>query len=262
MTLAFFFAEIIIGYATNALSLVADSFHMLSDVIALIVGLLAVRYTKKRTSNAKYSYGYFRAEVAGALCNSVFLIGLCFTILVEAIQRFVETDSMREPKLVLIIGAAGLLINLVGLVLFSGALFTCGSSEENYDVGHGHSHGSGANMNLKGVALHLLGDALGSVIVMISSGIIWWTFSKYDGCECVEEDGFNDIDFSNITPGTCCSGKISACPKWPQYIDPSLSIIITIIILYSTVPLFLKSLKIVLQVSPTEVSKTDVERAL
>lgn len=127
----FFFVEIIIGYSVNSLALIADSFHMLNDIFSLIVALWAVRVAKSRGVDAKYTYGWQRAEILGALINGVFLIALCMTIFLEAIQRFIEVPNITNPKLILIVGAAGLASNLVGLVLF-------------HEHGHSHSHGGGA----------------------------------------------------------------------------------------------------------------------
>ena len=93
-----------VGYITHSMALVADSFHMLSDVIALLVALVSIRISPKEWS--KNTYGWARAEVVGALINSVFLLALCFSITVEAIQRFLvsplqpNTDSFRRIKLV------------------------------------------------------------------------------------------------------------------------------------------------------------------
>ena len=70
-------------------------------------------------STPKNTFGWQRAEVLGALVNSVFLLALCFTIIVEAIQRFVELEEINDPMLVLIVGGIGLLVNGLGLCLFS-----------------------------------------------------------------------------------------------------------------------------------------------
>ena len=86
MTGSFMLVELIVGYITNSMALVADSFHMLSDVIALIIAFISIRMSPKEWS--KNTYGWARAEVVGALINSVFLFALCFSITVEAIQRF------------------------------------------------------------------------------------------------------------------------------------------------------------------------------
>jgi zinc transporter 1 len=73
-----------------------------------------------------YTYGWQRAETLGALINGVFLVALCLSIFLEAIQRFVEPQEVSHPKLVLIVGCFGLASNIIGLFLFHE---------------HGHSHG-------------------------------------------------------------------------------------------------------------------------
>lgn len=100
---------------------------MLNDVLSLCVGLWAVKVAQSGSSKM-YTYGWQRAETLGALVNGVFLVALCVTIFLEAIQRFVEKPNVSNPKLVLIVGCMGLASNIIGLVLF-------------HDVGHGHSHG-------------------------------------------------------------------------------------------------------------------------
>lgn len=105
---------------------------MLNDVLSLCVGLWAVRVAQSGNSKM-YTYGWQRAETLGALVNGVFLVALCVTIFLEAIQRFVEKPNVTNPKLVLIVGCLGLASNILGLVLF-------------HDVSHnhgpgGHSHG-------------------------------------------------------------------------------------------------------------------------
>ena len=117
LTAIFFVVELIVGYVGNSMALVADSFHMLSDVISLAVGLLAVRMAQKRTS--KNTFGWVRAEVLGALVNSVFLLALCFSIFIESIKRLVQPEPVEEPALVLCIGIAGLVINIIGMIVFS-----------------------------------------------------------------------------------------------------------------------------------------------
>jgi zinc transporter 1 len=115
------------GYAVHSLALVADAFHMLNDVLSLCVGLWAVRIANSGSSKM-YTYGWQRAETLGALVNGVFLVALCLSIFLEAIQRFVEPQIVSNPKLVMIVGCFGLASNIMGLFLF-------------HEHGHGHSHG-------------------------------------------------------------------------------------------------------------------------
>ena len=140
LTSSFFLVEIIVGYITGSVALIADSFHMLSDVISLIVGFFALRYSKKAGQTDRNTFGWQRAEVLGALINAVFLVALCFTILIEAMKRLVEVEAINNPWLVLIIGGLGLLVNVIGLFMFHGH-------------GHGHSHGGGSNGHSHGKSM-------------------------------------------------------------------------------------------------------------
>lgn len=145
LTSSFFLVEIIVGYATNSMALVADSFHMLSDIMSLVIGFFALRYSKRSQRTERNTFGWQRAEVLGALVNAVFLIALCFSILVESLKRIAEPEVINNPILVLIVGVAGLLVNVLGLVLFH----RHGHGHSHGGSGHGHSNGSANVADLK-----------------------------------------------------------------------------------------------------------------
>nr|KAJ3418118.1 hypothetical protein HK105_000318 [Polyrhizophydium stewartii] len=251
--------------------------------------------------NPSYTYGLQRAEVLGALINGVSLLALCFSITIEAIQRFFVPVVLRNPLLVVITGSAGLLMNICGLFLFhaeivlvaermrhsveaieredeidgcpsslaagmqavdavdpavdgttashegshdhdhdhshghdhghehskvvsrksSRALSTTHSHEHDHshDHDHGHSHGHAhghGDMNMHGVFLHVLGDALGSIGVIVSTLII-----------------------------------IYAEGDWKYYMDPVMSLIITFLIVWSTIPLCRSACFILMQSVPS-----------
>ena len=156
----------------------------------------------------------------GALVNAVFLVALCFSITMESLKRFIEPETIHEPQLILVVGALGLVVNLLGLCLFA----EHGSHGHSHGGGggHGHSHGgggghghshkkqadtshggththlaaladtpkdaakasgAGAQLNMRGVFLHVMADALGSVIVIISALVMWlaadWEYKQY-----------------------------------------------------------------------------------
>ncbi|KAG0438336.1 hypothetical protein HPB47_017056, partial [Ixodes persulcatus] len=140
-----------------------------------IVDIVFATMSPKKWS--KNTFGWARAEVLGALVNAVFLVALCFSILVESLKRFYKPEVIDEPKLILYVGVAGLLVNLIGLFLFR---------EHGHSHSRGHHHSlptveetdtqvTGGQLNIRGVYLHILADALGSVVVIISSLIIWLT---------------------------------------------------------------------------------------
>ena len=99
MTGSFMLVELIVGNWTNSMALVADSFHMLSDVIALVIAYVCVRMSPKKWQ--KNTFGYARAEVVGALINAVFLFALCFSIAVESLKRFLVIETIENPVLIL-----------------------------------------------------------------------------------------------------------------------------------------------------------------
>ncbi len=118
LTTTFFMIELVVGYVTNSMALVADSFHMLSDVVALVIAYVSVRMSPKKWS--KNTFGWARAEVLGALINAVFLCALCFSILVESLKRFYDPEEIHQPFLILIVGIIGFVVNIIGLLLFKG----------------------------------------------------------------------------------------------------------------------------------------------
>jgi len=259
LTSAFFLVEIVVGYVTNSMALVADSFHMLSDIAALVIAFLSVRMAPKSWN--KNTFGWARAEVLGALVNAVFLVALCFSITVESLKRFYEPEEIHDPELILWVGVGGLVVNLLGLVLFhehgSGHGHSHGIARSQHshlgdlaDVpekdgipeivysppeppkkssgGHGHSHGgSASNMNMRGVFLHVMADALGSVIVIISALIMWKTEWEYK-----------------------------------KYVDPGLSLLLVLLILKSVWPLLIESALILLQTVPTHIEVTTLQKKL
>lgn len=260
LTAGFFLVEISVGYITNSMALVADSFHMLSDVAALIVAFLSLKMSPKKWS--KNTFGWARAEVLGALVNAVFLAAMCFSISVEAIKRFLEVEAIREPKLIVLVGSLGLLVNIVGLLLFhqhgahhghshgpvvrstsrlthmvsvsatddneNDEMFESDKRKKNINsIDRSHYHDNPAQMNMQGVFLHVMADALGSVIVVLSASIVWLTDWKYR-----------------------------------YYMDPALSILMVIIILHSLWPLLRDSSLILLQTVPTHIEVDMIKKKL
>ncbi|XP_076809498.1 proton-coupled zinc antiporter SLC30A1-like isoform X2 [Clavelina lepadiformis] len=276
----YFLAEIIVGHLTSSLTLVADSFHMLSDELSMIVALIAVRMSKRKAHESitawpsKHQYfntfGWIRFEVVGALINATFLLALCVSIFMEAIEKFYEPNLVNNPELILAVGGGGLVINVIGLVLFG----------SHAHAGHDHSHGGhdhqhdhkleekknpdtetnastststdsdsqkrvqmdttdAQQMNMRAVFLHVLGDALGSVIVMISATVV--IFVPHDVPPA------NQGNCSFHTPSMHLNG-------WIMYIDPFMSVVLVCIMISTTVPLFKKSSLILLQTVPKNIS--------
>ncbi|RDA95439.1 hypothetical protein CP533_5446 [Ophiocordyceps camponoti-saundersi (nom. inval.)] len=140
---AFFLVELIAGFVAHSLALTADAFHMLNDIISLVIGLWAVSAAQKATTD-EFTFGqWVRAEILGAFFNAVFLIALCVSIVLEALTRFVEPPDISNPRLILIVGCAGLFSNLLGFFVLGGHGHGHSDDEEAHEHSHehqGHGH--------------------------------------------------------------------------------------------------------------------------
>lgn len=147
LTFSYFVVELVVGNITKSLALVADAFHMLSDLIALIIALIVVRVAKRRSDIN--TFGWVRAEVVGANINTVFLLTLCLTIIFDTIKRYIDPEPIENPTLLLIVGSVGLGINIIGLFLFQGFhSHSHGGDSNDQDGEHGHTHDAVVKSNL------------------------------------------------------------------------------------------------------------------
>jgi len=150
--LAFFTVELGGGLLTNSLALLADAGHMLSDVGALGLSLLALKWTAKAPT-AQKTYGYHRLEILVALVNGLVLWAMAGYIFFEAAQRLFRPPAISGSPLI-IIASLGLLVNLFGMYVLM-------PSREH-------------NLNLRSAFLHLLADSFGSVAAIAAGLAIWW----------------------------------------------------------------------------------------
>jgi len=153
LTSAFLVAEVVGGLLTNSLALLSDAAHMMTDVIALAISLVAVRLSRK-PPDARRTYGYARLEAIGAMINGGLLFIVAGYILWEAVGRFRNPPSVASTGM-LLIAAIGLVINLISMRLLKA--------------------GSGTSLNVKGAYLEVWSDMLGSVGVLIAALVIRYT---------------------------------------------------------------------------------------
>jgi len=148
--------ELVGGLIAHSLSLISDSGHVFTDILAIGLSIFSIRLAR-RPHSARWSYGYHRAEIFAALANGSALIGVALLILYSAYLRFLQPVQIQGP-LVLLLASIGLVGNLVmALVLF-----------------HGKDRMS---LNVRGALLHVMGDALSSVGVIIGGLVV--IFSGY-----------------------------------------------------------------------------------
>ncbi len=153
LTSVFLVVEVIGGFLSNSLALLADAAHMGTDVAALILAYAAMSVAE-RAPSGRYTFGLHRAEVLAAFVNAQVLLVASGYILYEAVQRF------RQPRVIetwtmIGVAAAGLTVNMIALRLLGGA--------------------TGKSLNVQAAALELLTDTLSSISVVLAGTIIWWS---------------------------------------------------------------------------------------
>ncbi|GJP93461.1 hypothetical protein AnigIFM63309_004865 [Aspergillus niger] len=258
---AFFVAEISVGFYTHSIALVADAFHYLNDLVGFVVALVALKVAHDTVRNVAtdteiklqvseadespkaLSFGWQRAQLLGAFFNGVLLFALGI--------------SVENPKLMFIMGAIGLTLNLISATFLhehhhhdhghepsSGALEELpvsttdditgperpGSPNHN-DHKHlsngAHAASHGHDLGMLGVLIHVIGDAANNLGVMAAALVIW--LAHYGG---------------------------------RYYADPGTSMGISIMIMLSSVPLVRRCGIILLESAPNGVDLEDVKHDL
>lgn len=193
--------EIIGGLISNSLALLSDAWHMLSDLTALLICFIAGKLASKPPTKDK-TYGYYRIEVLSALINGFLLVLIAAFIFREAFYRFIHKTEVKSLEM-LTIAVIGLIANLISISFLSKHLL---------------------NLNIKAAFLHILGDSISSVGVIIGALTIFFT-------------------------------------KW-HIVDPIIGVIISVIIIYGTGKMLSTALHILLEGVPKHIDINKVKESL
>jgi cobalt-zinc-cadmium efflux system protein len=150
ITGAFMFAEVAGGIAAGSLALLADAGHMLTDFASLALAWFGFRLSR-RPADWKRTFGYDRFQVLVAFGNGLALFVIAAWIVYEAAERLMTTPVVSGGIMV-VIAALGLLVNVGAFWLLQGA--------------------DRENLNVRGAAMHVLGDLFGSVAALAAGGVI------------------------------------------------------------------------------------------
>lgn len=202
LTGSFMIVEVIGGIVSGSLALLADAGHMLTDTAALALAWFAFRVATK-PADAKRTYGYHRFQILIAFVNGLTLVAIVGWILIEATHRFFQPVEIIGGTM-LLVAVLGLLVNIIAFWIL-------------------HS-GDRENLNLRGAAIHVAGDLLGSLAAIVAAVVILW------------------FDWTPI--------------------DPLLSILVALLILRSAWSLLRKSAHILLEGKPEWLNTTDMREEL
>src|SRR5690606_35976781 len=153
ITAVFFVAEVVGGFLSNSLALLADAGHMLTDVAALSLSLFVAWFSRQPGTPEK-SYGYLRWEILAAFLNGSVLLVVSSWIIWESFGRLRSPEPI-EGTLMLVVAVGGLIVNLAAARIL-----------------HPSSQGS---LNVRGAYLHVLGDLLGSVGTVGAALLVQYT---------------------------------------------------------------------------------------
>ena len=199
LTGTFMLVEVVGGILSGSLALLADAGHMLTDTMALALAAFAFRVSS-RPADRKRSYGYQRVQIIAAFVNGLSLIAIVGWILFEAVMRMIDPPDVIGSTM-LVVAGTGLAVNVVVFIVLHG--------------------GDQENLNIRGAALHVLGDLLGSVAAIVAALVI-------------------------INTG------------WMP-IDPILSVLVAMLILRSAWSLVRRSAHILLEGAPEWLDVTDMQ---
>ena len=153
LTGAFMIVEVIGGIIAGSLALLADAGHMLTDTMALALAAVAF-HVSRRPADSRRTFGYQRFQILAAFVNGLSLLVIVGWILVEAVRRFISPHEVMGQTM-LIVAGAGLVVNIIAFVVLHG--------------------GDRDNLNIRGAALHVAGDMLGSVAAIVAAIVIIYT---------------------------------------------------------------------------------------
>lgn len=153
---SFFVVELVFGLLSGSLALISDAGHMAADVVALGAALVATRIATREDKTGRRTYGSYRAEVFASLLAVLLMLGAATFVVVEAVRRIGSAAEVAAGPM-LVVGALGLVINVVVLVMLRA--------------------GAGESLNVKGAYLEVVADTAGSVGVVVAGLLVTTTGS-------------------------------------------------------------------------------------
>ncbi|MEO5663759.1 MAG: cation diffusion facilitator family transporter [Nocardioides sp.] len=151
LVLAFFVVELTFGLLSGSLALLSDAGHMAADVVALGAALVATKIATRPDSTGRHSYGSYRAEVFASGLTVLLMLGVSAYVVIEAVAR-IGSEVEVETGPMLVVGAIGLAINVISMLLLRG--------------------GAKESLNVQGAYYEVVADAAGSVGVMLAGVLV------------------------------------------------------------------------------------------
>ena len=152
--------EIIAGSVFGSMALLADGWHMGTHVAAFMITIFAYRYARKHADNPAFAFGTGKVSVLGGFASAVALAVVALVMLIESMQRIIEPHAIQFNEAIAV-ACLGLFINVISAFLLK-------DDHHHHDHGDHHHHHHHHDHNLKAAYLHVLADALTSLLAIIA----------------------------------------------------------------------------------------------
>jgi cation diffusion facilitator family transporter len=161
--------EIAAGWWFNSMALLADGWHMSSHTLA--IGLSAVAYAAARryAGDSRFAFGTWKIEVLSGFASAIFLLGIAAMMVAGSVERILSPQPIHYREAMLV-AALGLAVNLVCALILDRARHGHAHAHEH---DHHHPHGEHHDLNMKSAYIHVLTDALTSVLAIIALAGGW-----------------------------------------------------------------------------------------
>jgi len=178
ITAATMVAEIVAGYVTGSMALLADGWHMATHVVALSIAGLSYLLARRWARDERFAFGTWKIEVLGAFSSALLLAVVAIAVIFESLRRLVEPATIDFVPALAVAGL-GLAVNLASAwILADRGHDPHHHDHKRHDEGHSHDHAS-HDLNLRSAYAHVLADAATSVlaIVALATGLwLGWTW--------------------------------------------------------------------------------------
>lgn len=164
LTLAMMVAEIAAGYLTGSMALLADGFHMATHAGALGIAAAAYAYARRHAGSQRYSFGTGKVGDLGGFASALILGIVALSVGIESAIRLFQPGEVQFD-MAIFIAVIGLVVNIVSALLL-GHGHSHDHHPHDHDHGHDHHHHGGHDNNLRSAYLHVIADALTSVLAI------------------------------------------------------------------------------------------------
>ena len=156
-------AEIIAGILTGSMALLADGWHMGTHALALGIAYFAYVMARKFSGSSKFGFGTGKFGILSAYTSAIFLGGTGLYMIVESCRRFLIPVTIAFDEAILV-AIVGLIVNALSIWM----LHTKDTEHHSHDHQHDHNHERHHDHNLRAAYLHVVTDALTSVLAIVA----------------------------------------------------------------------------------------------